>query len=204
MTRLVRSFGLAVVLLAVGSRLAFAGPPLLCFPFDVGSAKTLPMGTGGWKAVDPAYNVTRLVEDTLAVLAPDAPVIVRMETLRRATVYAAEHPEIGAALLSRLEARARQGTDIMAVFDFGYAVETFRQAKPMFRTQIPEIDGIDGYGLVQLAIAKRPDPAMEFAAAVITEHGRDSEHRAHRQRAEAGAKGGSALAANLKTHFAGR
>ena len=30
----------------------FAGPPLLCFPFETGGAKTLPMKGGDWKTVD--------------------------------------------------------------------------------------------------------------------------------------------------------
>jgi hypothetical protein len=33
----------------------FAGPPLLCFPFETGGAKTLPMKSGDWKTVDPSY-----------------------------------------------------------------------------------------------------------------------------------------------------
>jgi hypothetical protein len=33
---------------------ALAGPPLLCFPFDIGAAKSLPMGKGNWHAMDRA------------------------------------------------------------------------------------------------------------------------------------------------------
>lgn len=205
MTKSIRFTALGLLLLAASPRLTFAGPPLLCFPFEIGSAKTLPMGTGGWHSIDPAYDISRLVDDTISLLAPDTPVIVRMETLRRATVYAADNPAIGAALLAKLEARAKQGTDVMAVFDFGYAAETFKQARPMFKTPIPAVDGIDGYTLVQIAIAKRPNPAMEFAAAVITQdRARSGEHRAHLERATAGAKQDSTLAANLKSHFTER
>jgi hypothetical protein len=36
---------------------ALAGPPLLCFPFDIGVAKSLPMGKGNWHAIDRSYDV---------------------------------------------------------------------------------------------------------------------------------------------------
>jgi len=49
---------------------ALAGPPLLCHPFDIGAARSLPMARGGWQAVDPTYDVLRLVADTLAILSP--------------------------------------------------------------------------------------------------------------------------------------
>src|ERR1700736_138152 len=63
-----RSLILASVAVAsiLVSRPAFAGPPLLCFPFEIGDARTLPMGTAGWHSIDPAYDAARLVEDTLA------------------------------------------------------------------------------------------------------------------------------------------
>ena len=77
----------AVVSVLVSSP-ALAGPPLVCFPFEIGNAGTLPMGANGWRSIDPTYDVTRLVDDTLALLRPETPVLVRMETLRRATIYA--------------------------------------------------------------------------------------------------------------------
>src|SRR6185295_6706757 len=84
---LITAAALAAALFA--ARPALAGPPLLCFPFDIGAARSLPMGAGNWHATDPAYNVAHLVDDTLALLTPQTPVLVRMETLRRATIYAA-------------------------------------------------------------------------------------------------------------------
>jgi hypothetical protein len=128
---------------------AFAGPPLICFPFEIGTARTLPMGTARWHSVEPAYDASRLVDDTLAILGPETPVLVRMETLRRATVYASTNPKIANALLNALQERAsvpyaKVGIN---VFDFGYLVETYRQAKWIFSAPIPAIDGIDGYQL---------------------------------------------------------
>src|SRR5260221_4326546 len=68
MTRRVHSLVLAAAALLVVARPALAGPPLLCFPFDIGAAKSLPMGPQGWESVDPRYNVSHLVDDTLALL----------------------------------------------------------------------------------------------------------------------------------------
>jgi hypothetical protein len=64
------------------------GPPLLCHPFDINNARSLPWSGSEWRGVDKNYNINRLVDDTLGLLAPETPVMVRMETLRRATVYA--------------------------------------------------------------------------------------------------------------------
>ena len=113
------------------ARPALAGPPLLCFPFEIGAAKSLPMGNGAWHSIDTKYDVGRLVDDTLAILTPDAAVTVRMETIRRATIYASKHPKIANALLTALQRRAEHPdpkTAALAVFDFGYLVETYREA----------------------------------------------------------------------------
>jgi hypothetical protein len=164
-------FTALTVALVLTARPALAGPPLLCFPFDIGTAKTLPMGTGSWKAVDAKYNVAHLVDDTLALLAPETPVLVRMETLRRATVYASAHPAIAAALLDALRARASNAGSHagLAVFDFGYLVETYRQATPIFPTRVAGIDDVDGYQLVLKAQALQRDDAMGRAAQLIAD-----------------------------------
>lgn len=187
------------------SRPAVAGPPLLCFPFDIGEARTLPMGAAGWKAVDPAYDSTRLVDDTLALLGPETPVMVRMETLRRATIYASTNPKIANALLNALQERARvpHAKVGLNVFDFGYLVETYRQAKPIFSAPVPAIDRIDGYQLVLKAHALQADPAMQFAAAVITggNTATRAESRNHLEQAKAHAGADKALATNISKHF---
>jgi hypothetical protein len=187
------------------SRPAFAGPPLLCFPFDIGSARTIPMGTSGWHSVDPSYDSSRLVDDTLALLAPDTPVVVRMETLRRATVYASTNPKIANALLNALRERAimPHAKVGLNVFDLGYLVETYRQATSIFSAPVPAIDGIDGYQLVLKAHALQGDPAMQFAAAVITEgnSATRTESRSHLEQAKAHADANPTLARNISKHF---
>jgi hypothetical protein len=202
-----RSLILASVAVAsiLVSRPAFAGPPLVCFPFEIGDARTLPMGTAGWHSIDPTYDAARLVADTLAFLGPDTPVLVRMETLRRATIYASTDPKVANALLSALQERASMPRAKVGlnVFDFGYLVETYRQAKWIFSAPIPAIDRVDGYQLVLKAHALRGDPAMQFAAAVITAGSSTTkgESRGHLEQAKAHADSDRTLALNISTHF---
>jgi len=208
MTRIRRPiFTTAAITLAAATLLtarpALAGPPLVCFPFDVGSARTLPMGPNGWHDTDPKYDVSQLVDDTIALLGPGTPVIVRMETLRRATLYAGTNPTIAAALLAKLEARAsaRQPDVALALFDFGYLVETYRQAAAMFKHALPSVETIDGYGLVQKAHAFRADAEIEFASAIIAASPKRAEYETHRRNAVAGAQSSNLLAANVGTHL---
>jgi hypothetical protein len=122
---------IAAALLAVPAQ-SIAGPPLLCRPFEIGSAPSLPWGTGGWNS--PAANspLDHLITDTLSLLSPEAPVLARMETIRRATIYASRDVRVAADLLSAVSRRALERnsstSDPHAWFDFGYLGETFKQA----------------------------------------------------------------------------
>ena len=210
-----RHLRLAIATFAAGLALAspaLAGPPLICHPFT-GDGELLPWGEGrGWHSPDRDYDVRGLVRDTLALLDADAPILARMENMRRATIYAARRPEIGAELLSAVLARTK--TDFgaeaaVAWFDAGYLVETYRQLDvaqgygmlPNGKTAAPLLSGLpaapDGYRLVQKAIAIAPDlgAEMELAAALMAP---DAASRlGHRDRAMAAAAVGSPLAANL-------
>lgn len=154
------------------ARPALAGPPLLCFPFEIGAARSLPMGHGAWHSIDTKYDVARLVDDTLAILTAAAPVNVRMETIRRATIYASKHPTIANALLTALQQRAQHPeskTAALAVFDYGYLVETYREATYGLEMVSPAIDQIDGYQLVLKAQALQKDATMQQAAKLIVD-----------------------------------
>src|SRR5713226_2529096 len=107
-----------------------AGPPLICHSIDIGTAPSLPWTSSGWNlSGQETYDVSHLVPDTLALLAPSTPVLVRMETLRRATLYAQQRTALAKELLFRLEARTRENPkDALPAFDFGYLVECYRQA----------------------------------------------------------------------------
>jgi hypothetical protein len=186
---------------------AFAGPPLICHRLEIGDAKSLPWnGTAFDLSANENYNTRNLAQDTLAILDSGAPVIVRMETLRRATLYARKDPRSAKELLTRLYQRANATetagrADALAWFDAGYLAETYRQ---WFYKEPNPAAGIDGYSLVLKAIATRggKDPEMEFAAALITLEGpHQSERPAHAGKALAGAKGDSLLARNLSSQF---
>jgi len=194
-----------VTLIFVVPAIAQAGPPLLCFPMST-DAQSLPWGSGpGWKTPKPGYDLAALTGDTLALLGPKTPVLARMETLRRAAIYASADQKVAARLVESLRARAGRvqdsTSDPLAQFDLGYFVETVRQARhglASFKADLPE----DGYALVRAALARRgPDPAMEYAAALITT---SPSQRAlsdrHLRAALDGARPGSELARTIAAH----
>jgi hypothetical protein len=188
-----------------------AGPPLICHPYEIGAAQSLPGAKEGhWLGIDKNYDRKTLVRDTLALLTPDSPILVRMETLRRAAIYAtsemrgweknaytAEDREISARLLKQLRERANDKDSAkraLAIFDAGFFAETLRQTN---------MDpGLDGYALLVKAAELRPnDPEIQFALAVASVSPQRAEHREHLTRARAAAKTNSLLASNLASHF---
>jgi hypothetical protein len=208
-TRSLRSIRFAAGLLAllitvVG--VAFAGPPLICHAFDIGSAKSLPWISHDWNLTGTeTYDTSKLASDTFAILATNASVLVHMETLRRATLYARKDPAAAKDLLNRLTAGTKtpqpDGPPALYYFDVGYLAETYKQ---WLEPSHNPARGIDGYALVKQAIHLRGhDPEMEFAAALLTLSGPAEEHHDHVQKALAGAKIDALLAQNLSSHFIG-
>jgi hypothetical protein len=220
-TQQIRSSRLAVVLVVIllcFANLALAGPPLICHAFEIGKAKSLPWISESWNLNGSEnYDTRNLAKDTLEILKADTPVLVRMETLRRVTLYARKDPVAAKELLVRLHARATAAEsaghpDALAWFDAGYLVETYKQwigqnlphMTDGMRMDANPATGVDGYAMVKKAIALRGDDAqMEFAAALITLSGPRDEHAQHAQKAIAGAKTDTLLAQNLATHFIG-
>ena len=203
-------FALALLVASLGiATIAQAGPPLICHTIEIGQAKSLPWISHSWNlSGNETYDPKSLVRDTLDILGPDTPVLVRMETLRRATLYARKDPLTAKELLARLHARATSAEssghpDALAWFDVGYLAETYKQW--IGKDEHNPAMGVDGYTLVKKAIGLRgQDPQMEFAAALITLSGPPEEHRQHALRAMAGAKSDPLLAQNLATHFMGQ
>jgi len=213
------AIGLVAALLCTAI-VTHAGPPLICHAIDIGDAKSLPWISHSWNlSGGESYDTKNLVRDTLEILSPDTPVLVRMETLRRATLYARKDPVAAKELLARLHAQATSAessghADALAWFDVGYLAETYKQwigqnmphMTDGMRMDSNPAAGVDGYAMVKKAIALRgkgDDPQMEFAAALITLAGPAEEHRQHAQKAVAGAKTDSLLARNLATRFIG-
>ena len=209
---------LLLAALCAAPQIILAGPPLICHAFEIGQAKTLPWSSTSWNlSGNENYDITHLVDDTVALLAPDTPVLVRMETLRRATLYAQKDPLVAKQLYMRMKSRAANASgksqeDSLAQFDFGYLVETYKQTKWMSGGRNAEGSSVsalaaneDGYATIEKAIKLRGnDPQMEFAAALITLGGSAYPgHQEHLQRALDGAHSDPLLARNLSTHFIG-
>ena len=203
---------LAAVVLTVTAAPALAGPPLLCHPFDIGNARSLPWdGTSAWWQGRTDYNLQNLVADTDAILTPSTPVIVRMETLRRAALYASLDGKVAAALLSSVTARANAGTQsaagATALFDAGYLTETYKQiamlrGERQFADRARTIAGVvgsaDGTAMINRAITQRPDDAsIRFAAALVAATADRTAYRDHADKARKGAAQDALLARNI-------
>jgi hypothetical protein len=185
---------------------ALAGPPLICHPFETGGGKLIAWGNGpGWNSPQAGYDLKNLVADTNAVLTSDAPLLARMENMRRATIYAMRDPAIANDLLKLVVNRALSTTnDGRAWFDAGYLIESYKQAvhmrtggKPELRAwaAVDETIRIDGYGWVKKAMAmSAPSAEMEFAASLMT---RDPIASSHRAKALSAAGKGSLVAQNI-------
>jgi len=201
---LLSRLALSVAVLLAFTTLAQAGPPLICHPIEIGQAKSLPWIDFNHRG-STDYDLTNLSHDTLALLDSHTPVLVRMETLRRATIYARLDPQAAKELITRLQARAADADaagrpDALAWFDVGYLAEAYQQW--MGNGAPNPAAGLDGYSLVRKAISLRGlDPEMEFAAAMITLRGPFGTHRDHVQKAMTGAKNDPLLAQNLAATF---
>jgi hypothetical protein len=209
--------GIVVVLSAMStSEGALAGGCApLCRVFDIGDARSLAWGDDWWRG-RADYNVARLISDTETLLAATTPVIVRLETTRRASIYASGDRQVAEQLFTRLleRARATERTgrpDALAYLDVAYLATGLTQISeyelPQLREQSRRLQGlvrdrdIDAYALVQRSLSLRPgDPELEYAAALIASvrkehHSLSAEHA---RRARAGAAGHALLLRNLR------
>jgi hypothetical protein len=205
---------LPVLLAALGAASpAMAGPPLLCHPYDIGDARSLPWdGAGAWWHGQSGYDLSHLVADTTALLTPSTPVVVRMETLRRAVIYASPDPKVAQALLQTFTERARAAeqsgrADALAYLDAAYVSGAFREMvlvgeSPEGRARAAgartlTLDGTE-YTLIQKALALRPDDAaIHFAAALIAADTNRAAYAAHAAKARAGVSRDRLLARNI-------
>jgi len=200
--RRVAQLALAIATVFSFTTAALAGPPMICHAIEIGQAKTLPWVNLNYHKGDGGYELKNLSADTIAILNSNAPVLVRMETLRRATIYARQDSLVAKELVTKLEARASASghENALADFDFGYLIETYKHW--IGQNEPNPARGLDGYAWVVKAIrARGGDPEMEFAAALITLSGPESAHQEHVQKATAGAKGDPLLAQNLGAWF---
>ena len=202
----------ALVLFATVSP-ALAGPPLLCHPFDIGDAHSLPWDGREWSRGRGDYNLANLVPDTEAILTPATPVIVRMETLRRAALYASLDATVATRLLAMVNDRAaaaeRAGASpATALFDAGYLAATYQQISQLrgdgglgarSHTIARVIGSVNGKSLIDRTVAMRPDDgAIRFAAALVTAGTDKPAYAQHAAKAREAAARDPLLARNIK------
>lgn len=193
---------MASILLSVP---AIAGPPLICHPFSIGNETSLPQGshTKDWNNPDLKYDTRMLTSDTLKLLDSGKPVLTRMETLRRAAVYASRNQQAGLELASQLMARAvsselKGQSDGLALFDAGYFVESLKQIAHISKAN--PFPGVNGYEWVKRSLPGIKDKvSAEFALGLMkTDSPWPNEHI---RRAVAGAQEGTLLAENIVDQF---
>ncbi len=207
---------LVLIALSLCAFAAIAGPPLLCNPFDTAGAPSLAWGGPRWNQARADYDLRTLSANTEALLTAKTPVIARMETLRRAAIYASRDAAVATQLLSRLDARITRATTTsvqsLALFDSGYFTETLEEVVRLQGYDMPGVgkadtDGLrallakrDGDAQVDAAITLRPnDPAMRFAAALIASADqRKTAYATHAAFARAAAAKDPLLARNLQ------
>ena len=165
-----RLFGTVLLLMLVVTARALAGPPLICHPNDINGARSLPwLATDTWNGADPSYDLSHLANDTLALLGPQTPIAVQMETIRRAVIYASRRSgladEVAVRLFARtLDAQANGSPDPSAWFDAGYFAETVRDGARIFPNLHPE--QIDGLAWMRQA-ERLGGTGMESAVAMV-------------------------------------
>jgi hypothetical protein len=187
-----------------------AGPPLLCHSFDIGDAKSLPWTSHGWNLpANDSYDIKNLSTDTLSILNADSTVLVHMETLRRAALYAQKDSVSAKQLLLKLIARSDASSKdtpagALALFDEGYFAATLNQLHWVKKDFANPAQGLDAYALVKEAIRRHDgDPQMHFAAALITLDEPSADQQGHAKMALVGAQSDPLLARNLSIHFMG-
>ncbi|MBI3818789.1 MAG: hypothetical protein HY286_08885 [Planctomycetes bacterium] len=163
------------------------GPPLICFQYDIGDAKSLPWNGSRDNpfGVNPEYDVANLTEDTIKILDSSSDVLVHMETLRRATFYASQSdgkPAKGrdAALTTKLTTLvlhhslrklAADPNYTLAWVDAGYALGAAEQLTNAFNRNIKYTDHFD-----KAAALAPSDPAVLFASSAGHLDSPDNEH----------------------------
>ena len=190
---------------------ALAGPPFVCHPFEIGSAPSLPWGeSSNFMGMRDDYDFHRVVADTEKILTPSTPTLVRMETLRRASLYASRDRAVAEQLLTSLTTRVHAADqagqpDALALFDAGYVVEALSELEQFgihmksFAGLERELAGVtrsfDARSMLERSAALRPgDASIEFAMALLTP---TTERSPHLKNAQAGAKQDDLLASNL-------
>lgn len=199
---LAAAFAIGGVLLAPG----LAGPPLICFPYYTGDAPSLPWGEDGFQGKT-GYNEANLVKDTLGLLKTEESVLARMETLRRASLYAQGDRQRSTELLAKLafialdmEAAGKPAARYW--FDAGFLAACYTQLDSDIDWNAGQAEGRNGYAWIRKALELEPGSAEMHFAAALTTHGLDGVYKEHLAKALDGAAPGSNLARSIEGNHA--
>lgn len=202
---------------------SIAGPPLICHPFEIGEAKSIAWNGRQWRDVKKDYDINQLVPDVMAILETDAPILVRMETMRRAAVYAVwslRDAKVGfdpkgdraaIALLDKILAHKNAAevrgfktkADKLALFDAGYLLETYKYIG-FEETSKKTVLSAESLAWVEKANNALDCPGeIELALAIILQNhpGTSAAQDKHLETAVGKAAEGSLLAKNIISHF---
>lgn len=187
---------------------AHSGPPLICFPFEIGDAPSLPFGDDAF-STSVGYDTRNLVKDTVRLLRAEESALVRMETLRRAAVYLQSDRSRAMELLARLSSDAIDAdaskdsrAAARAWFDAAILVGCLRHVGLELGWKPGALDGVAGYAWVCKALACDPgNPEMEFGAALVAVEKRDDSYKAHLRRAVAGTSPATPLARSIEANL---
>jgi hypothetical protein len=192
-------------------RLAAVDAPLLFAVLDIGSAQSLPWtAPANYLGIRDDYDVHHVVADTSALLTPATPTIVRMETLRRAAVYASRDREVARQLVAFVVGRVTVlptpgPPEPIALFDAGYVIEVLKELQEfglntktlwaLDRTIVGITRPYDGRALLEQSAALCPgDGSIQLALALLTP---SSVPNPHLRQAQAAAEHDALLANSM-------
>lgn len=187
---------------------AQAGPPCICWPLEIGDAESLPWGDDPFDTIS-GYKSDQVIKDTLTFLKSDTPIIVRMETIRRASLYLNDDQAAAYELLANLIARAlnsemQNKPNAGAYFDAGYLAQAYYQidSREYKSFSCGSANGVIGYAWIQRAIELNgdKDPMLQFAAALATNLNSGPMFINHFEKAKKAVPTNKLLAVNFKRH----
>jgi len=207
-----RTIVVAGMLVAIAAANVGAGyAPLLFTVLDIDSATSLPWNSPrNYLGIVEGYDVHHLVADTERLLKQPMPTIVRMETLRRAAVYASRDAQAAEQLVAFVVGKVSVlpvpgPPDPMALFDAGYVLEVlqelqhFEEGTKFFWQRDPAVVRVtrpyDGWALLKQSAALRPDdPSIQFTLGLMLPR---EAAEPYFRRAREGARTDALLANNL-------
>ena len=203
---------IVIVVIAAATFLIYqtaqAGPPSICWPLEIGDAKSLPWGNDPFDTIS-GYMDDQVIKDTLAILESDVPVIVRMETIRRASIYLNDDQGAAYELLANLIGRALDSEmkgkpNAGAYFNAGYLAQAYYQlhSREYKNLSCGSSNGVIGYAWILRAIELNGDndPMLQFAAALATNLNSGPMFIKHFEKAKKAVPANKLLAVNFKNH----